>query len=259
MNNNYNKGGYPQSGRSAAKKETPVNKVELTGIAKPRGNYDSITVNQLDNGSATVKFTIECSEFVGADEQGNPKVSTTFVPVSVWANKIISVAMLRSVVAGMKVHVVGRWKNRHYKDRNGQDKNFTECEAYVLEILQQPLQTAPQQYPQPQPQYYQQYPQYQQPQYPQQPPQYPQYPQAQPQYQQQVPQYPQQPQQPQYPQQPQRPQQAPQQQAPAAGAQQQQPAPPYYQPPQQQQAAAQQPVNAGGVPIDLGQDDIPFP
>lgn len=154
-NNYFPQGGYPEDGGQKAvktKKENPVNKCEFTGYAKTRGNYPEIRVNELPNGGASVKFTLECREFTGSsDENGNPKCRTTYVPVSVWANKIISVAMLRSVVPGMKIHVIGRWSNQHFKDRNGQDRNFTECEAYVLDILETPQMASPQMPPYGQP------------------------------------------------------------------------------------------------------------
>jgi len=224
-------GGYPASGQKAAKKkEIPVNKVECVGIVKPRGNFSDIKVKDLPNGGAIVKFSLECKEMSGAaDANGNPKVTTTYIPVSVFSNKVITVPMLQSVVEGMKVHVVGRWANQHYKDHQGVDKNFTECVAYFMEILEQPQAAVPQMpaYPTAQP-----YPYPQQP-MPQggQPYPYPAYPQA--------------PMPPQYGQQPVPGYPAYAQPAPAAPAPAQgQPLPPYYVPPQQQGAAAPKPAQA---------------
>lgn len=161
-NSYYPQGVYPQGGGPKAvmaKKESPVNKCEFTGYAKPRGNYPEIRVNELPNGGASIKFSLECREYTGSsDENGNPKCRTTYVPVSVWANKIISVAMLKSVVPGMKIHVVGRWSNQHYKDKNGQDRNFAECEAYVLDIQETPQMVSPQMPPYGQPYGYSQQP-----------------------------------------------------------------------------------------------------
>lgn len=265
----YNYQGAPQYGQKAdKKKESPVNKCEFTGYTRTRGNYPEIKVNELPSGSASVKFSLECREYTGnSDENGNPKVRTTYVPVSVWTNKSIPVAMLKSIVPGMKVHVVGRLSNQHYKDKNGQDKNFTECEAYVLEILESPQMMAAPQMPYNQPYGYGQQPMPQQGYAPQQqmpmPPQYgapvqqPYYPQ-QP-YPQQVPQYPAYAPQPQAPQPQAQPQngygqQAPQQGRQAVTAPQQQsqaPVPPYYQRPQGQQVPPQ-----GGAPApEL--DDLP--
>lgn len=248
-NSNYYQGAYPQSGqRAERKKETPVNKVEFTGIVKPRGNFPDIQVKQMPSGGAVVKFSLECKEVTGAaDANGNPKVITTYVPVSVFSNKIISVAMLQSIAEGMKVHVVGRWRNQHYKDRSGVDKNFTECEAFVLDIQQQP-QAAPAPYA---PQYgYGQgqpaYPAYGQ-QYPQPAPQ-PQYPpQAPPQYAPQQPLYP--AYQPQGAPVPQVPPQMPPQYNPPAQQGQQAP-PPYWQPPQGQQP------QAAPAPVPNSEEDL---
>ncbi len=255
-NNNQN---YSSRAQGQGRKETPVNKVELTGTVRPRGNYQEIRVNQLPSGGASVRFALECREYTGqSDENGNPKVRTTFVPVSVWSNKIISAAKLATIQAGMKVHVIGRWSNQHYKDKTTNlDKYFTECEAYVLDIQDMPQAYQPQmppqgpaQYgPQPAPQYAPQYaPQqgYQgayQPQYgPQQaPPAYGQQP---------VPGFGQQQMPPQYSrpgqgqQQPAAPQYAPQQ-----GQAQ---VPPYYQRPGQGQ---QQPAAAAAGQMDI--EDLP--
>ena len=161
------------------KKETPVNKLEFTGIIRPRGlDKQEVTITETSTGKASAKFQLECIEYMGInDEAGNPKMSRTYVPVSVWSNKTINVAMLRSLVPGMKVHVVGRWTNQHFKGRNGEDVRMTECTAYVVEILEQVqpqypgYQPAAAPYGQPvaQPQY----PTYQQPAAPM--PQYPNY------------------------------------------------------------------------------------
>lgn len=146
--NNYNQSGVPQGGfpqSEKKKKEPAVNKCEFTGIVRPRGNYQEVKINQLPNGAASAKFTLDCREFLGQnDENGIPKMRSTFVPVTMWTNKNITVQQLQGIVPGMRMHIVGRWSNQHYKDRNGQERNFTEVEAYVLEVLDQPQPQYPQ-------------------------------------------------------------------------------------------------------------------
>lgn len=245
MNNDYNyQGGNPQGGRRSARKEPAINKCEFTGLVKPRGNYPELRLIQTKTGGASLKLSLECREPTGTvGEDGYPKMRTTFVPVSVWTNKNINAAMLQGVVTGMKVHVVGRWSNQHYKDSNGQDRNFTECEAYVFEILEQP-QAMPQYGAQPSGGY--------------QMPQPPQYGQPQPMPQYGYPQYPgyQMPQPPQYSQQQAMPQ--PPQYGQAAH-QQQGPVPPYYQPPGQAAPAQQPPQYQQAPPAvnDIDLDDMP--
>lgn len=253
-----------------AKKEPPVNKCEFTGEVKTRGNYPAIKITRLTNGNAVARFTLDCKEYTGkADSNGNPEFKTTYIPVCAWTNSKISVSTLEQITPGMRMHIVGKWSNQRYKDKTGVDRNYTECQAYIIDVLSMP--SVPANYnqggyyqQQPQQQYQQQY--QQQPQYqPQQ--QYPQggYPQqSQNQYQSQPQQYspqqqqyqaqPQQYQQNQYQQQSQQQgqyQQQPQQQYQQNQQNQQQGAPAYYIPPQQQQYQQQSGDEIGGKSIDI--------
>lgn len=136
MNNYQNdNAGFRNGGKPKAE---VINKCEFTGIARPKGNNQAITPKLCNNGSTVVRFTVECRETAGADEHGYPKVNITYVPVEVWNNRNITPAMLSSITAGMKVHVVGQWSNQSYTDNSGQKKNYTVCRCYVLEILAQP-------------------------------------------------------------------------------------------------------------------------
>ena len=252
-----------------AKKEPPVNKCEFTGEVKTRGNYPAIKITRLTNGNAVARFTLDCKEYTGkADSNGNPEFKTTYIPVCAWTNSKISVNTLEQITPGMRLHIVGKWSNQRYKDKTGVDRNYTECQAYIIDVLSMPsvpvnynqggyYQQQPQQQPQQQ-QYQQQYqpqPQYQpQQQYPQ--GGYPQQPQNQyqsqsQQYSPQQQQYQAQQQQYQQNQYQQQQQQHQQQYQPQNQQNQQQGAPAYYIPPQQQQYQQQPGDEIGGKSIDI--------
>ena len=261
---------YQNNNGARAPKKPKINEWQGEGVVRPRSGNDTdeIRVFEFQNGGAAINISLMCQEYAGADQNGQPKMSTTYVPVKVMANKNITLEQLRSVRSGMKVRIVGRLKSESYTSkRTGQQVTTLVVNAFVFEILEMPQQAYAPQQPQ-----YQQFPQ--QPQYPgygqQMPPQYGG---------QQAP-YGQLPQQPQYPGygQPAPPQyggqrppqygQQPQYNNPPAQAQPQQPqggVPPYYQAPGQApafppqngaQPAPQAPPHFGPGPSDDG--DLPI-
>ncbi len=215
MNGNYYGGGYPQGGYAPAaaeakaprQKKEKINSVELTGHVESRARNQEIRFFEFpNNGGGAIHINVRTQEFTGtSDQNGNPKMKTAYIPVSVKTNKNITAEQLKTVVPGMKVHVVGRLTNQQYDDRNGQKRSSLVVEAYVFEILEMPMMQTPygpqpygmppqqqpmQQYPpqygqpvpaqQPYPQYGQPYPQqYGQPAQPAQQPFTPPYPQPQ--------------------------------------------------------------------------------
>lgn len=227
MSNNYQQGG----GR--APKKPVTNKWEGEGIVRSRtGNdQDEIKFYPFKNGGGAIHIAVAVSkESTEPDDQGRPKIVTTYVPVSVMTNRNINDAQLRAVRPGMKVHVVGELQAESYVSKQtNQRVTRLAVNAFVFEVLEMPQQAYQGAY-QPQPQYGAQ-------------PQYP----AQPQYGGGQPMYPGQPQygsQPMYPGQPQYQGQPPygaqpqyQGQPPYTGQPGMQPpqgggVPPYYQPPQ---------------------------
>ena len=146
----------PQGGERKPRKEK-INECEFRGVIVARGQNDAepIKVYTFDNGGAVIHANLKVSEYTGrADENGNPKMKTTTVPLNVNANKLITVDMLRSIVPGSTVRVVGRLENESYRDKQtGQYRSSLVVNAYVMEILQLPIQAqpyAPAAYPQPQ-------------------------------------------------------------------------------------------------------------
>lgn len=165
MNENpYQQGGMPQGGyapnaqeqRPARQKKDKINNVELTGLVEPRGRNQEIKVFTFPNGGAAVHINLKIQEATGkSDENGFPRMRTTYIPVSIRTNKIIPLEQLRSIAIGMKVHVVGRLNNTSYEDKRGEKRTSLEVDVYVLEILEMPMQQAApyaaQPYQQPQP------------------------------------------------------------------------------------------------------------
>jgi single-stranded DNA-binding protein len=225
----YPQGGYSQNGnRPMRQKKEKINQWEGIGIVSARSQnqnqQEPIRFFQFTGGGGAIHFNLKCIEYTGTMDANNQmRMRTTYIPVSVFTNKIITAQQLMNITPGMKVHIVGKLDIENYENKTtGQKKVSLIVNAYVFEILEMPMQQAygaPQPYAVPQ----QQYPQPQQAYAPQaQPPQYgaPQYAPQQP----QAPAYYQQPQQAQHPQ----------------GAQQPQRVPPYYQQASQPQAQAPQ-------------------
>ena len=151
MNENPYQGGIPQGGyapnaqeqRPARQKKDKINNVELTGLVEPRGRNQEIKVFTFPNGGAAVHINLKIQEATGkSDENGFPRMRTTYIPVSIRTNKIIPLEQLRSIAIGMKVHVVGRLNNTSYEDKRGEKRTSLEVDVYVLEILEMPMQQA---------------------------------------------------------------------------------------------------------------------
>lgn len=246
MSNNY-QSGNPQGG-NRQKKEI-FNQWQATGVLRPVKEGTPLKFVPWKNGGV-LNALISIVEPIGVDENGNPKTRKFTMKCSIKTNKNITAQQLQSIAPGTKVRIVARLILESYMDSSQQRKTGICADAYVLEILEVPMQNY-QQPPQYQPQYGQ-YPQGQQMAQPQQPQYYP--PQGQ---QQPAPQYPAYPGYPGYPgqqiAQPQQPPQyqpqsqpQPQAQPPQYYQPQGQPVPPYYQQP------TGQPM---GQPIDV--DDLP--
>ena len=138
---NNNQGGYGQ-GAQKPKREI-INEWKGTGIVRPRsGNdQDPITFYPFQRGGGAIHITVACSEIVGADESGNAKQRTYYIPVNVLTNKNITQQQLQSVCAGMKVRVVGKLEPESYTSKKtGQKVTSLVVNAYVFEILQFPQQ-----------------------------------------------------------------------------------------------------------------------
>lgn len=247
---------YNNQGGKAPKKPK-INEWSGEGIVKPRSGNDGDEIRffAFQKGGGAIHITVACSEPVqGADENGQPRMKTSYIPVNVMTNRAISQQQLMAIKPGMRVRVVGKLEPESYTSKKtGQKVTALVVNAFVFEVLAMPQQAMTPQYGA--------MPQAQQPAYGAQPPYGMMQPQQQyplqggypgPQYGAPVqPQYP--PQQgypgPQY-----QPQYQPQQpQAPAGAARQ---TPPYYVPPQgTAPAQPQQPQNVPGSPMTI--EDMP--
>lgn len=134
-------------GANNASKKQIINKWEGEGIVRPRsGNNDEqIKFYPFKNGGGAIHITVECSEMTGtADENGQPKVMTSYIPVNVMTNRLITQQQLMGICAGMKVHVVGKLQPESYTSRQTNQKvTRLVVNAFVFEVLQMPQQNAP--------------------------------------------------------------------------------------------------------------------
>ena len=192
MQNDY------QQGARRAPKEPVINRWEGEGVVRPRSGNDGDEIRffPFKNGGGAIHISIECTETTGADQNGQPRTITTYVPVNVMANRLIPEQQLKAVRPGMRVRAKGRLQQESYTSKkDGTRRTTMVVNAFVFEILdmqpqavQQPGYAAQPGYA-PQGQYPPQQPAYppQQPGYPVQQPGYApqgQYPPQQPAYQQ---------------------------------------------------------------------------
>lgn len=157
-----NQGYQPQQQTTAKPRKEIINKVELIGIIVPRSanENEQITFYPFSNGGGAVHCNMKVIQYTGrADENGQPKYRTTYVPLDINVNKLISATTLQALVSGMKVRVVGELRTQSYEKKTTRERvTSLVVSVYILEVLEAPMaapvyQTAPQGYQQaPQPQ-----------------------------------------------------------------------------------------------------------
>lgn len=129
---------YKQPGANSLKKEK-INEWSGTGIIVPRSGKleDEIKFYPFEKtGGGVIHIVLKCEEAFGADNSGQPRISTTYVPVSVRANKNITIEQLKSVRSGMRVRVVGPLKAETYTKQSGEKVTTLVVNAFVFEVLQ---------------------------------------------------------------------------------------------------------------------------
>lgn len=148
MTNNNNGGAAPN-------KEI-INQVKLTGIVRPRSLNDSDEIRffTFQNGGGAIHIMVACTEpMPGGDANGQPRMKTVNVPVTVKTNKTIQPAQLQTVRAGMKVRIVGHLEPESYTSKKtGQKVTTLVVNAFIFEVLAMPQQMAVPQYAQGMPQ-----------------------------------------------------------------------------------------------------------
>lgn len=142
MNQGQGANGFqPSAGKQ--KKEN-INKVELIGYITPRSSNenDKIDFYPFKNGGGAVHCSLKVLQPTGqADENGNPRIRTTYVPIDVTVNKLIPATVLQGLVSGMKVKVVGELRLQSYEKKGTNQKVSTlAVSVYVLEVLETPMQ-----------------------------------------------------------------------------------------------------------------------
>lgn len=120
-----------------------INKWEGEGFVKSRtaNDNDEIQFFPFRNGGGAIHISVACSEMNGADENGQPRVTTSYIPVNVMTNRLITEQQLKGVRQGMKVHVVGKLQPESYTSKKtGNRVTSMVVNAYVFEILEMPQQ-----------------------------------------------------------------------------------------------------------------------
>lgn len=144
QNTGYNPNGYPQNGQNRQRK-AKINQWEGEGIIRPKSTNEQDPIkywpSKTGNGGA-IYATLKCTELTGqTDQNGQPKTTTAFVPITIWTNKNITPQMLQSLVPGMKVRVVGKLKNESYENKTTHQRvSSMVVNVFVLEILEMPMQ-----------------------------------------------------------------------------------------------------------------------
>lgn len=137
-----------QQGARKAQKKPVINKWEGEGIVRTRSGNDNDEIKffPFQNGGGAIHISVACTEINGADANGQPKAVTSYVPVNIMTNKLITQQQLMGVRPGMKVHVVGKLQPESYTSKKtGQKVTSMVVNAYVFEILEMPQQPYQQQ------------------------------------------------------------------------------------------------------------------
>ena len=133
---------YEQRGGKRPSKPI-INKWEGEGIVRSRSANDSEDIKffAFPKGGGAIHISLECSEINRADANGQPRVTTSYIPVNVFTNKLITEQQLRAVRQGMKVHVVGKLQPESYTSKKtGNNVTTMVVNAYVFENLEMPQQ-----------------------------------------------------------------------------------------------------------------------
>lgn len=143
---NYNNGG-------GAPRKEKINEWSGIGIVRPRSGNDNDEIRffPFQKGGGVIHITVACTEPAqGADENGQPRMKISYIPVNVMTNKNILPENLQSIRPGMKVRVVGKLEPESYTSKKtGQKVTSLVVNAFVFEVLSQPQQMAAPQYGQP--------------------------------------------------------------------------------------------------------------
>lgn len=123
-----------------ANKKPKINEWTGEGIVRPRSGNDGDEIKffPFQRGGGAIHITVACSEqTMRNDENGQPKVRTSYIPVNVMTNSKITEQMLRSIRAGMRVRVVGNLQPESYtSQKTGQRVTTLAVNAFVFEVLQ---------------------------------------------------------------------------------------------------------------------------
>lgn len=91
-------------------------------------------VRATKTGGCMVRFTVGSNRKYQDRNTGEMKEVASFIPCIVWNELAESAA--NYLKKGKRVYIKGRWENRKYQDKNGQDKYITEI---VVNFIALPL------------------------------------------------------------------------------------------------------------------------
>lgn len=133
----YNNNGGSQQG--GGRRPEPENEFKGVGLAQSRGKDKPIVYYPFANGGGAIHINLQISKDTGKfNEQGQPMVTRTFIPVNIFVNKVIPEQMIKSIQVGTKIRIVGELRSVPKKDRNDNQYTSLEVNAFVLQILEQP-------------------------------------------------------------------------------------------------------------------------
>lgn len=147
-NNNQNLGYNPDTfsqNEQNRQRKTKINQWEGIGILRPKTSNEQDPIKfwpSKDGKGGAIFATLKCTELTGqTDQNGQPKTTTVYIPITILTNKNITPQMLQNLVPGMKVHVVGKLKNESYENKTTHQRvSSMVVNVFVLEILEMPMQ-----------------------------------------------------------------------------------------------------------------------
>ena len=141
---------YSNRQRGSQPREEKVNQVTLIGTvcARSRNENDPIEYKAFQNGGGGISIIVKTAEPRGIDPAtGQQKIRYEKHPVKIFVNKNITEQMLRTIVAGMMIKVIGQLRSDNWQDKQTNEwHNGYAVEAYYLETRQPAMMQGP--YPQ---------------------------------------------------------------------------------------------------------------
>lgn len=127
-------------------RQNRINYAEVEGFIEPNSRNANpnapIPFYSKDGGQSGISsFNLRVSEPMNVmDEQGRPKVRTTYISITVRTNQKLPPQFVANLFPGMYVHCYGHLRNNSFEDRQGQKRTKMVIDAYFVETKQPPMQ-----------------------------------------------------------------------------------------------------------------------